>query len=658
MQSLLGKLSELNVKLEVRDGKLHVNAPAGVLTAELQQAISQQKKSLIEILESAHAAPLQSQLPQITPDPTKRYEAFPLTDVQHAYWVGRSAQIELGAVSTHIYFELECGAVDHARLTASFKKVLLLHDMLRAVTDANGRQRVLEAIPDYDIELLDLRGMDPERRDNELQRVRSEMSHQVFASDRWPLFDLRLARIADEHSRLFVSWDFLMVDGWSLMLIFRQWFGYYQDPKYTVSSPKLLFRDYVLAETKLKEQPAYQVSKKYWWDRLDKLPSAPQLPIASNVDRGRKHAFTRRRFLLPQEQWEVVKTRARRSGITPTAVLLTAFSEVLNLWSKTPHYCLNLTLFSRLPLHDEVMAIVGDFTSLMALEIDARDHRSFAEQGARVQAQFLQDYDHRQVNALEVLRELAKRRGGQQASLPVVFTSTLMLDGKRSDDASVLEKFGPMDYGISQTPQVWLDYQIFEVNGDLVINWDAIEEVFLPGVLDDMFESHSDLLHLLARDPDAWLRKDIAELPRAQRQKRDLVNHTEAEVVDSCLHELFVEKAMESPDRVAVAWRDGAMQYGQLLAHANFVAEQLLPKGLTPKELVAIVMRKGWEQVVAALGVLIAGGAYLPIEPSWPELRRNHILERSDVRIALTQPELNQELAWPPNVHRLDVTEE
>jgi hypothetical protein len=74
MQSLLGKLSELNVKLEVRDGKLHVNAPAGVLTAELQQAISQQKKSLIEILESAHAAPLQSQLPQITPDPTKRYE--------------------------------------------------------------------------------------------------------------------------------------------------------------------------------------------------------------------------------------------------------------------------------------------------------------------------------------------------------------------------------------------------------------------------------------------------------------------------------------------------------------------------------------------------------------------------------------------------------
>ncbi|HEV7673039.1 MAG TPA: amino acid adenylation domain-containing protein [Candidatus Angelobacter sp.] len=656
MHELLSRLSDLNVRLEVRAGKLHVTAAPGVVTPELQQTISLQKKALIEMLESVDALPLQNELQQIVPDPAKRYEAFPLNDVQHAYWIGRSAHIELGAVSTHFYFEIQCGALDLGRLTSSFQKVLRIHDMLRAVVDVNGQQRVLEKIPPYAIAVSNQRGADQQQRETELLRIRSEMSHQVFPCDQWPMFDIRLAQISDEHSLLCVSWDFLMVDAWSMMLVFKQWFGYYQDPDYQVSTPSISFRDYVLAEAKLKEQPDYQRSRDYWWSRLDQLPPAPQLPMVSNIDLGRKHAFRRRRLQLPADQWDLIKTRGRQSGITPSSVLLAAFSTVLNLWCKAPHYCLNLTLFNRLPLHHEVMTLVGDFTNLMALEIDAKERCSFVELAARIQAQFLRDYDHRQVNVVEVLRELVKRRGWQQqAMLPVVFSSTLMLDGKRSDDGGVLERFGPMVYGITQTPQVWLDYQIFEVNGDLVINWDAVEEVFPPGVLDDMFESHQELLHLLVRDLGAWGRQDPAVLPKAQQQIRERVNHTAAEVVDRCLHDLFIATAMKYPDRIALACDAREMRYGELLAHSNLVAAQLIQCGVRPQELVAVVMGKGWEQVVAAMGVLIAGAAYLPIEPHWPTLRRNHILEQGEVHIVLTQPPLNRALEWPSNVHRIEV---
>ena len=100
--------------------------------------------------------------------------------------------MELRSVSTHIYFELECRTLDPARLTESFRKVLDLHDMLRAVIDVNGLQRVLETVPLYDIAVVDLRGVDPGQRENELLRVRSEMSSQVFLADQWPLFDVRL----------------------------------------------------------------------------------------------------------------------------------------------------------------------------------------------------------------------------------------------------------------------------------------------------------------------------------------------------------------------------------------------------------------------------------------------------------------------------------
>jgi pyochelin synthetase len=657
MQKLLTTLSALNAKLELRDGKLRVNAPAGVLTPELQQEIARHKDALIAMLQATPAIEPEDELPRIVPDPSGRYEPFPLNGVQHAYWIGRSSHIELGSVSTHVYFEFECAPLDPARLTAALRKVVAAHDMLRAVINDNGEQCVLRDVPEYEIAVTDVRDADAERREAELLRVRGEMAHQVFPSDRWPLFEIRLVQVSDTHSRLCVSWDFLVVDAWSMMLIFRQWFALYHDSAFEIPVPALSFRDYVLAEAKLKELPGYQRSKKYWWDRIDALPEAPQLPVRHKIEVGRKHEFTRRRLRLGARQWDELKARGRKAGLTPTSVLLGVFAEVLNRWTRVPHYCLNLTLFNRLPMHEDVSALVGDFTNLLALEVDAREGASFIERTARIQSQFLQDFEHRQVSAVDVMREVVKRRGLQQrAVLPVVFTSTLMLDGKRSDDAGILESFGPMGYGIGQTPQVWFDYQIFEIKGDLVINWDAVEEVFLPGVLDDMFESHRALLDALAADANLWEQRTVLQLPEAQRKLREENDETAAELVDCCLHSPFVKQALAAPERIAIESAAGAMTYGELLAHSALVAEQLLKRGVRPNELVAIVMQKGWEQIVAAMGVLIAGGAYLPIDPRWPALRRSHLLEQGEARIALTQPALAETLEWPTSVERIAVT--
>jgi amino acid adenylation domain-containing protein len=656
MQNLLASLSALKVKIEVRDGKLHVNAPAGALTPELKKAISLHKDALIEKLQAPRAPDLQNELPQIVPDPESRHEPFPLNDVQHAYWIGRSGHVELGQVSSHIYFEFEGGELDSDRLTAAFRKVVALHGMLRAVIDVNGMQRILDTVPDYEIAVSDLREADWERREAELNRVRSELSQQVFPSDRWPLFEIRLIRIAESHSRLCVSLDFLVIDAWSMGIIFQQWYGYYENPAYEVSVPGLSFRDYVLAEASLKELPSYQASKSYWWDRLDDLPPAPLLPVVNKIEKGRKHQFSRRRLRLPAQQWDEIKARARQSGLTLSSVLLGAFAEVLNRWAKSPHYCLNLTLFNRLPMHEDVGSIIGDFTNLMVLEVDGRQGSCFLDRALSIQAQFLGDFEHRQVSAVEVLRELAKRRGWQQrAILPVVFTSTLMLDGKRSEGAAGWERFGSLGYGITQTPQVLLDYQIFEVGGDLVINWDAVDEVFLPGVLDDMFGAERELLESLATVPEAWERHELVVLPGDQQKRREAVNGTAAQEVDACLHALFIDKALAGPERVALASSAGEMSYGELLAHSNLVAEQLREKGVRPNQLVAVVMQKGWEQIVAALGALMAGAAYLPIDPRWPALRRRQLLEQGEARIALTQSALSRELEWPAGIERISV---
>src|SRR6478672_389069 len=131
------------------------------------------------------------QLPTIVAAPEERYLPFPLTDIQQAYWAGRQEGVELGGVTTHRYFEIDCDGLDPERLNLAWQRVVDRHDMLRAIVSSDGRQRVLKSVPPYQIPTLDLRRADPDAVESGLKAVRESMSHQVLPSDQWPLFEIR-----------------------------------------------------------------------------------------------------------------------------------------------------------------------------------------------------------------------------------------------------------------------------------------------------------------------------------------------------------------------------------------------------------------------------------------------------------------------------------
>src|SRR5207253_757854 len=116
------------------------------------------------------------------------------------------------------------------------------------------------------------------------------------------------------------------------------------------------------------------------------------------------------------------------AGLTPTGMMLAAFAEVLGYWSKSDGLTLNLTLFNRLPLHEQVNQIVGDFTTLTMLGIESRPTETFEQRAKRIQEQLWEDLDHRYFSGIELVRELARsRKDLTSAIMPVVFTSLLNL---------------------------------------------------------------------------------------------------------------------------------------------------------------------------------------------------------------------------------------
>ncbi|MCB1054402.1 MAG: hypothetical protein KDD11_02685, partial [Acidobacteria bacterium] len=366
--------------------------------------------------------------PQVVPDPVSAGEPFPLTEVQQAYWVGRSSGVELGNVATHSYTEIDVPGLDLRRLEAAWNRLIERHGMLRAVVRPDGLQQVVAEVGEYRVLSEDLRDETPERRAERLLELRREMSHQVLPADRWPLFDIRACRIDGERTRLFLSFDLLIGDGWSWRVLGRELARLYLDPNAALPPLDLAFRDCVLAQVALRESALYRRDEEYWQGRLESLPPAPALPLARAPRDVERPSFVRRQNRLDAGRWTVLKRLAARRGLTSSGLLLAAFAEVLRTWSRQPGLCINLTLFNRPSVHPQIHDIVGDFTSLTLLAAEPAGD-SFEARARALQERLWEDLDHRTVSGVEVLRRLARLRGGQgAAAMPVIFTSTLGLD--------------------------------------------------------------------------------------------------------------------------------------------------------------------------------------------------------------------------------------
>ncbi|HYH45860.1 MAG TPA: acyltransferase domain-containing protein, partial [Thermoanaerobaculia bacterium] len=498
-------------------------------------------------------------LPALVSDPARRHEPFPLTDVQQAYWIGRTGAFELGEIGTHIYMEVNTRGIDAGRMERAWQLLVERHDMLRAVVQPDGRQQILATVPPYRIEIRDLRGRDEAEQALGLDEVRRTMSHQVLPSDRWPLFEVRATRLDEERTRFHISFDYLIGDAWSWQILTRDLARFYRDPAAALPPLELSFRDYVVTLHEFESSAAFERDLAYWRGRLAELPPAPELPLATSPAALGRPRFVRHAARLPAEAWSRLKGRASRAGLTPSGVLLAAFSEVLAAWSKSPRFTVNLTLFNRLPLHPQVDDIVGDFTSLNLLAIDSAVPGTFEERARRIQAQLWEDLDHRLVSGVRVMRELLRTPGGlARAAMPVVFTSTLSLAARR-DSMAQAPGSGPEEgmpgeggYEISQTPQVWIDHQVAELGGRLTYNWDVVEDLFPAGLVEALFQAYRGLVERLAEDEQTWGRTSFDLLPREQSEQRAAVQAT-AKSFGPAAERLLHTLVAPPDDRPAVA---------------------------------------------------------------------------------------------------------
>ena len=637
--ALLDELRRRGIEVGAEGDRLRLHAPTGAVDASIRDRVVTHKASILALLrEGAEPSALR-------PDPARAHEPFALNDIQQAYWIGRSKEFELGNIGTHTYLEFERAELDPQRLSAAWRQTVARHPMLRAVVDRDGMQRVLVDVPAYEIAVDDLLALPEDEALARVAATRDRLSHQLFDDAVWPLFELRISALADGW-RVHVSGEVLIADASSWQLIFRDWGRFYEDPDVRPEPLELTFRDYSLAEPEARGPAARDRDERYWRKQAATLPPGPELPLARSPAEIAEPRFTRHQCRIDRMTWEHVKRRAAAEGLTPSVALLTAYAAVLAGWSRHPRFTLNLTLFDRLPLHPQVGEIVGDFTSFTLLDVDA-GLATFGELAASLQAQLHERMEHTALSGVEAVRIINRERGApaRGATAPVVFTSLVNSAG---DMMAPFAWLGTIAYSITQTPQVWLDHQVFEDGGDLVANWDVVDGLLAEGVVEGMLGAWEGLVGGLVSGA-GWV-GGVGVLAGGGVG----FNATDGVVSGGLLQDGFLACARCDGDAVAVVG-ERVLGYGELERRSAAVAGLLVGRGVGRGSLVGVVMEKGWEQVVGVLGVVRAGGAYVPVDPGWPAERRALVLEQCGVSVVLTQSWLAGSLEWSEGVGVLAV---
>jgi amino acid adenylation domain-containing protein len=637
LPSLLAELARKEIKLHVAgDGQITVTARKGTLSADLKQRIVSHKAELISWLEHAQQSGHEMDgLLEIEPDLEHLFVPFPPADLQQAFLIGSRKGFEY-YVRPHQYIEIDFDNLDPAGFEEAFNKILRRHRKSLVIARDDMQLQTVQDPAPIRVTVSDFRHLPEDEAARSMADVRRAIERQEPALDRWPWLAPHISLYGSDRARLHYNNNSLFTDAPSGVGLVNEALHYYKHPEQAPVELELSFRDCALALAKLEESPLGLASKKYWSDRMPDWPSAPDLPLAPGKEHRGRSWLSRRDLVIPPETHATLKRKADEHGISLTNVLLGAHAEVISYWSGSRHFLLNSMITHRQhPIHPKIGEVLGNLASLYPLEVDWRHDEPFTERVRRLQGQVMRDVAHTYWSGAKVLQALNQLRGTPgRAICPYAVGSALFVGGS-----------GRPHYSLLETPQTLLDTEFWQLHDDsLWVTWDVIEAMFPEGLITAMFSGYGALLDMLANDEAAWKLPAFDLLPPAQRRQRSTFNAQPGTVKPGLLHDSLPRQAVEQPGKNALIIGEDPVTYAELVSRVGQLARLLHAHAVQRGDLVAVILPKTAEQIIAVLSVLTVGAGYVPVDVGWPTDRIQYLLEDAKCRCILTMGELRDQL--------------
>jgi amino acid adenylation domain-containing protein/thioester reductase-like protein len=550
------------------------------------------------------------------------------------------------------------GELDVQALERAFRQLVARHESLRStfhVVDGEPLQRVHETMEGIFRVEGALQMNEPDLR----ARLVYE-AHRPFDLESGPaLRALLFERENKPEHILLLAMDHIVTDFWSMTVLSRELLAFYEANKagkaLSMPPPPARYADYVHWQNEMLESPQGRKLWDYWQGELSGELPALNLP----TDRSRTPLQTYRgdsvHLSMERELAANLKALAQEQGSTLFMTLLAAFQTLLFRYSNQEQFIVGSVTAGR--NHPELSGLVGYFINPIPLRSDFSGNPSFQELLQRVRKTTLGAYEHQDYPPAL----LASRLGIQRdSSRPPLFETMFIL--QKAHEAEV-QALSPFALGIdgARMDAAGLALESISLGGepaqfDLTLMVAETEDGLAAALQynTDLFEAAT-VQRMLAHFHS--LLKEIVSDPLQPVSTYSLLNESEREQLladwnqtqtdyprEICIHDLIQEQVKRTPDAIAVQFEDQTLTYRELDEKAEHIAQILVAQGVKPGALVGLFVNRSLEMLAGLLGVLKAGGAYLPLDPSFPSERLAFMLEDSAATVILTQTGLLADL--------------
>ncbi|HVR99977.1 MAG TPA: non-ribosomal peptide synthase/polyketide synthase [Thermoanaerobaculia bacterium] len=569
---------------------------------------------------------------------------LPLSFAQQRLWF--IDQLEPGSPAYNMPTALRAsGRLSVEALARSLTEVARRHEPLRTVfrPSENGPLQVIEAPGPIDPPRIDLSGLGEPEREREVGRLAIEEARRPFDLGRGPLLRSALLELGEKEHVVLFTLHHIVSDGWSTGVLIREVSEFYEAFRSSRPSPlaelPIQYADFAVWQRNWLSGEVLERELSYWRGKLAGAPPVLELPTDRPRPAVQSFRGGREPLELPASLWESLRAFSRRSGGTLFMTFLAAFQALLSRYSEQRDLCVGTPVAGRNRLETE--ELIGFFVNTLVLRGDLSGDPGFVDLLGRVRSSVLEAHAHQDLPFEMLVEELQPERSHSHEPL---FQVVVDFHNQRRDPL-VLTELGWSPIRAEQD-MVHFDLILTGVESPSVLSgqleyrtdlFDAVTARRMLGHLGSVLEG-------VVADPAAR----ISELPLLSVAEREELRAEWSKLASfgpaSCLHERFEAQARRSPEAPAVVLDTESLSYGELDRRANRLARELRRRGVGSEEVVGICLERSLELVVAVLGVLKAGGAYLPLDPAYPQDRLSFLLSDSGAPWMITMRALEGSL--------------
>ena len=469
-----------------------------------------------------------------------------------------------------------------------------------------------------------------------LQRDREQGLQLAHA----PLMRFALIRLSETAFQFVWSHHHLLLDGWSIALIFKEVIVCYKafsSGQDLSLEPLRPYRDYIvwLQQQNLAEAEAF------WRSKLKGFTAPTPLQIDQSLRRSlqAEERYEEQEFRLPESTTTALQGLARQSQITLNTLLQGTWALMLSCYSGDQDVVFGTTVSGRSASLTGSEAMVGLLINTLPVRVQTNPHALLLHwlQHLQTQQVELRQYEY---SPLMQVQQWSEVPGGVPLFESIFVFENYPIDASLRQGDGSLEILNVRGFERTNYPLTVIAVPGRELLLRLVYDYRR----FQPETIAGMAEHFQTLLTEMIANSNQPL-KNFSLLTAAERQQLVAWNQTQVNYpTDVCIHQLFEVQVEATPNAVAVVFETEQLTYRDLNQQANQFAHHLQALGVKPETIVGICAERSLEMVIGILAILKAGGAYLPLDPDYPPERLAFMVADSQVPVLLTQQKLLSKL--------------